>query len=161
MPRTATKKATAKPSNVFALKSDPIFAAISNHKLAYIEHDAAVGWRNVLEEELPSERRKSSVTAFERKIVKEDDPRWIAAERRVSKAGNAMDDAAVAILAIKPGTLAGVVALLKYVTSHIDGGSSWPDSFQSVAVRESLGHDWMYGLLKMLASALPKLAIKG
>lgn len=106
---------------------DPIFAAIAAHRIAYHEHYAAVTRQSLLEDILPDAVTKSFITAFDRKIVKTDDARWIASVKKVDKASDEMDAAAQVMVRLKPTTLAGVAALLRYAAEHVADGNCWPD----------------------------------
>jgi hypothetical protein len=66
-----------------ALNSDPIFAAIEDHKAACVAMNAEVSEHSRLESTLPRDKRRSSVDAWEEKIVATDDPRWIESARAV------------------------------------------------------------------------------
>ena len=115
-----------------ANESDPIFAAIEAHEAAVKAFAQAVRENCRLEESLPQECCQSSITAYERKIVETDDPRWIEAEEQVEETGDVMDDAAIKILNLEPATLQGAFAVLRYAVDHIDHHAGemmgWPDN---------------------------------
>ena len=68
------------------------------------------------------DKRCSSVMVWGEEIVATDDPRWIDCERAVKLAFNTQDDAAVELVGVRPRTLAGITALLRYaVEANIDG----------------------------------------
>lgn len=142
-------------NTVEAQEVDPIYAAITAHQIAYHEHCAAVTLQSLLEGALPEHDRKSFITAFDRKIFKTDDPRWIACVRKVDKASDVMDAAAQAMVNIKPTTLPGIVALLRYVAEHAEDGNVWPD----YAANESdeVERGWTTQLHLTLAEAVEKI----
>jgi hypothetical protein len=80
-----------------------------------------------LDEEVPKERRRSSITVWETRIVETDDPRWIAAERAVSECSENETAASIMLINVKPTTLTGAAALLEYVAQHERRGDAWPD----------------------------------
>jgi hypothetical protein len=100
--------------------SDPIFDAIATHKAAERAHSDAVLTQSRLEEKLPREKRRSHISAWEEEIVETDDPRWIAAVRATSEASDNLDDCAMALLDIRPTTLAGLGALFRHVSKEAD-----------------------------------------
>lgn len=120
LPVNVAHGAQALPGELPARPADPIFAAIDAHRSAVADFMAAVKAESRLEEALPRERRKSTITAYERTIVETDDPRWIESEIRIDQTGDAMEDAAIAILDIEPETLQGAAAALRYMVEHID-----------------------------------------
>ena len=52
------------PTNTSVPSIDPIFTAIERHRTAHADFVAAVGVKYGLEEEIPSDRRQSSVAAW-------------------------------------------------------------------------------------------------
>ena len=110
--------------------ADPIFSAIEAHKNALADFKAEVENHSVLENELRKERRESSITIWEERIIETDDPRWIAAERATFAKSDLVDEVAANLASVEPTTMAGVAALLKYFAAveAIDGGAMWPDS---------------------------------
>jgi hypothetical protein len=101
--------------------ADPIFAAIEAHRTALADHSAAVQIENDLEETLPHDKCCSKLTLWEEEIVETDDPRWPAAQRCRMDASNTMDDLAIDLLNIKPTTVAGIEALLRYFADQEEG----------------------------------------
>lgn len=134
-----------------ALQPDPVFAAIEAHKAAVAATSAAVGLHSALDEKLPIEKCRSSVTAWGEEIVATDDPRWIDAERGVMRCHHAESDAACALINNPPATMAGVLALLQYAIAADTDGEGWPqlesDDFKRT-------RSWQYFLIEMLADAL-------
>lgn len=123
---------------------DPILEAIETHKAANAKFLEWVRFHNKLESELPEEKRRSDINAWETKIVESDDGRWIEAERQVDLTGDAERNAAWALLEVTPTTRAGILALLVHADVHDVDGFSWPD-------------DWHRSLIEILAEELPKL----
>jgi hypothetical protein len=123
---------------------DPILEAIEASKAANAKWLAALDHHSELESELPLERRRSRVDAWEERIVKTDDPRWIEAEREVGRTSDAETDASWAILDVLPTTREGLVALIMYAVVHDPDGYTWPQ-------------EWHHGLLANLAEALQSI----
>jgi hypothetical protein len=136
-----------------ALGPDPIFAAIEAHKAACRAMNSEVSVHSELERSLPREKRKSSVDAFEEKIVTTDDPRWIENERAVMQSFDAETDAACVLVTVRPTTIAGVLALLQYANAADTDGEAWPRELQSDDGSKS--RSWHYFLIEALAEALP------
>jgi hypothetical protein len=95
-------------------ETDPMFAAIEDHRRAVATFGKAVDTETALEVSLPADRRRSRISAWEETIVEGDDPRWLASERVRRAASNAMDDSAIDLLNTEPSTVAGIAALLGY-----------------------------------------------
>jgi hypothetical protein len=108
------------PAEILADGPDPIFAAIEAHRTAVADHAAAVQIECDLDETLPEDKRRSVLTVWEEEIVETDDPRWPAAIHSRTDTSIAADDAAMALLEVKPTTVAGASALLKYVEVQDD-----------------------------------------
>jgi hypothetical protein len=119
-----------------------IYAAIAAHMAAEQAFGAAINLREQLEKELPEDRRRSTVDADEEKIIETDDPRWIAAERAEWVAQEKEAECALALLEVRPTTLAGVATLLRYA-DECDGGRDWPDRVASAAAEalETIGRE--------------------
>ena len=83
MKRTISRRSALKAGSAFAASAvlggataaarapddDPIFAVIEQHQAAVRGHAAAVNLNSDLHEELPTDRRQSSITFGEEKIV--------------------------------------------------------------------------------------------
>jgi hypothetical protein len=138
---------------------DPILAAIEAHKAAYAAFENAVRRHGRLEEELPRDRRRSSVDVWQERIVETDDPRWIASEREVMAEIDAEADAAAVLVTVRPTTRAGLFALLQHALMHDTDGTMWPQDLQSDdgASRRT----WQYFLIANLVEILPELVMGG
>jgi hypothetical protein len=130
---------------------DPIFEAIEGHRAAYVAFSAELDRQCALEKELPKERRKSSIDAWETKIVETDDPRWIDAEKAVRQASEAETDAAIKLVDVRPCTTAGILALLEYVLLCERRGDEWPNG---LADDDDKGRSWYYFMIENVAAAL-------
>jgi hypothetical protein len=135
--------------------TDPIFAAIENHKAAYNNVSAVVSEHSRLESSLPRAKRESSINAWEEKIVETDDPRWIESERAVMRSFDAETDAACVLVSICPTTIAGIIALLRYANEVDKDGEAWPREL--VSDDGSKTRSWHYFLIEVIAEALPGL----
>jgi hypothetical protein len=132
---------------------DPVHEAIAAHRAAERAHSDAVLAQSRLESELSREQRQSCVYAAEEEISETDDPRWIAGARAVAEASNRMDDCAIALLNVRPTTLAGMSALFRYVSDEADAGCL-PDGiegdrrdfehFEAALLSEAA--DWLGGM---------------
>jgi hypothetical protein len=109
---------------------DPILEAIEAHKGAYAAFVGALDVNCTLEKQLPRDRRRSSITVWETRIVETDDPRWIAAARAVSEGSDNETAAAMMLINVEPTTLTGAAAILEYVAQHERRGDAWPDELE-------------------------------
>ena len=149
---SAVLAATAAPALSGA--SDPIFAAIAVHKAAVRATRTIVDRYSGLEHELPIEKRRSRVTAWEDTIVDADDPRWIETEQAVFAAHVAETEAACALVNVMPSTMAGVMVLLKYAVSADPDGETWPDDlFEDETQKRS--RSWHQFMIANLVEILP------
>jgi hypothetical protein len=147
---------TAIASRPAIAASDPIFAAIDAHRATVAARNLSIDVHCELEGELPKDKRQSNIDAWEEKIVATDDPRWIDSERSVNRAWDAEEDAAVAILHVRPTTLAGVIALLEYANEADTDGETWPVDLDSED--GTINRNWHYFLIESLAETLSTLA---
>jgi hypothetical protein len=135
--------------------TDPIFAAIESHKAANRNVEAVVSEHSRLESTLPRDKCKSSINAWEEKIVETDDPRWIENERAVMRSFEAETDAACVLVSICPTTIAGVIALLRYANAADKDGEAWPRELMSDDGTKT--RSWHYFLVAVIAETLPGL----
>jgi hypothetical protein len=145
----------ATPAFPIPAGADPIFDAIENHRSAYRTLKAACSEQSRLESILPGEKRKTCFTAWEETIVETDDPRWIEAERALSRSSDAETDAACVLVSIRPTTMAGVIALLRYATEADTDGVYWPEQLQSED--GNFERSWHYFLVENLAETVSDL----
>ena len=134
---------------------DPILEAIEAHKAARAIWIANVYRHSDLENELPREKRRSSVDAWEKKIVETNDPRWIECERAVTETSDAEIDAACVLVSIIPTTQAGVVALLQYALHADTDGEGWPRDL--VSDDGTKARSWHNFLIENVTAALTDL----
>ena len=153
--------AAAVPATSAPAGGDPIFAAIERHKAAMVVYIATYRDGSDLEESLPRDRKRSrifgSMPSDDDVIVATDDPRWIASERAYFVASEAADELAMALLEIRPTSVAGAAALLRYATEYVDDGHLWPVCAEPAEPAK----DWSFLLQRMLAGALEKIAATG
>jgi hypothetical protein len=133
--------------------ADPIFATIDAHRKAVAEYRGCTDDHSRLEAELPEDRRQSSITAWEDKIVETDDPRWIAAERGAREMSGLQDDAAYRLLKVSPTTLKGATALLKYYAEADVDGYLFPEKADANEQRR-FGPSFAQGLASHVSNAL-------
>ena len=126
---------------------DPILAAIEAHKAAYADFERAVDALNALESEIMA---KGSRLSRER----DEDPRVAELEGTLSVSSDAETDAACVLVAVRPTTIAGLMALLKHALAHDKSGEAWPSDLQSDDGDERL-RPWHYFLVESVAEVLP------
>jgi hypothetical protein len=102
----------------FAKSTDPVFAAIEAHRLAWAQFEVTTRQQSVLEETVPPERRQTRL--HQSIIVDTDDPRWIVAERTSGAALERVGEAERALIGITPTSIPGVITLLGYVADHAE-----------------------------------------
>jgi hypothetical protein len=134
---------------------DPIFAAIGAHRAATAGVLAITEAHSALETELPTDKRRSIVTVCGEEIVATDDPRWIDCQRAVVLAWKVQDETAVALLNVRPTTLAGVTALLRYAVEADVDDQVWPAELLTDDGRQ---RSWHQFLAENVAAALPNCA---
>jgi hypothetical protein len=133
---------------------DPIFAAIGAHRAATAGVHAVINAHDVLETELPIDKRRSNVTVWGEEIVESDDSRWIDCQRAVRLAFKTQDEAAVSLLNVRPTTMAGVTALLRYAVEANVDDQVWPVEL----LTDDAGNQrsWHHFLIESVAAAMPK-----
>jgi hypothetical protein len=136
------------------MNQDPIFAAIGAHRAATAGVLVIIKVHDALETELPNDKRRSLVTVWDEEIAATDDPRWIDCQRALILAWEVQDEAAVALLNIRPTTLAGVTALLRYTVDANVDDQVWPSDL----LTDDAGNQrsWHHFLVESVAAALPK-----
>jgi hypothetical protein len=117
--------------------SDPIFLAIQAHRQAFAAHDVAV-------------RRRARMVA----TIDRDRPELVEADAAVETTQGAEDYAALALLGVRPTTIAGCVALLRYAHEFAMSGEAWPEH---VGIDD--GPAWSTVLFEHVAGALDALAV--
>ncbi|MDE5460201.1 hypothetical protein [Bradyrhizobium sp. CSS354] len=149
------------PAVAAVASPDPIYAAIEAHKTAKAALEAALHLYSALDRELPLEKCRSRVTAWEETIVETDDPRWIESERALDRCHDAETDAACALLSEGPTTMAGCIALLKYAVEADTDGMSWPEGlYRDVNdPGPTRTGSWHQLLVENLAEIMPELAL--
>jgi hypothetical protein len=108
------------------MQIDPIYAAIESHAAALRDQEVFLGAQEKLEFELPTELRQSNFTIWKTTIESGDDPRWIENQRSVSAAFEAGEEAALALVTVRPTTVAGLASLLRHVSGYEAEGNEWP-----------------------------------
>jgi len=135
---------------------DPILAAIEAYRRAATALNEVYRRHADLEESLPSEMTRTSISVWEEKIVETDAPEWIASERAVMAGHNAETDAALEICCIEPTTIAGVVAVLDFTIENPQRyGSQFPEFFDDDDIARSFEHF----IIQNCAAALAKLSV--
>lgn len=131
---------------------DPIFAAIEAHKAARATWISWVDRHMALEAELPKDKRRSTVNVWENEIVSSDDPRWIEAERELSRTSDAEEEAACDLVNVRPTTMAGLLALLNHALVYDTDGEGWPRDLCSDDGKRT--RSWQTFLLENITVAL-------
>ena len=154
----AALPALAVPAALAASPADPIFAAIESHRAARREVSNALRERWRLEDALPKDRRRSFVDMYRELIHPDDDPRWIAIERRAIAASKRRDGIACEILDTPITTLEGVQCLLRYAlqVDLEEDGIGWPEDITDDAIfPERLdGYSWHLFMLRQVTAAM-------
>jgi hypothetical protein len=105
--------------------TDRVFFVIDNHRQAFARWLASLAEIARLENELPKEARRWSVAYADDPLEPPadctDDPRWIAAEQATHATYDVESNARHDLAAVVPDTLAGAVALIRYVLAYYDG----------------------------------------
>lgn len=145
-------------SPVLAQSTDlePIFAAIDAHRTVTAAVLSALKTHGALERDLPRDKRKSVVDAFEETIVPTDDPRWINNQREIAAAWDAQEDAACVLVSIMPTTRAGLLALLQYAIVADDDGQMWPDLLNDGNRQRSWHQLLIANLVEILPGMIPQ-----
>jgi hypothetical protein len=154
---TSAVVVTANRSAIAQLQSgtDPILAAIKVHRLAAAAIKRALDTQTALERDLPRDKRRSSIDAWEETIVETDDPRWIDAERALHNAFDAETDAAIDLLNVHPTTMPGLIALLQYAVAADIDGVSFPSDLMADDGKRA--RSWQQLLLENIAELLPDM----
>jgi hypothetical protein len=108
-----------RPISTTSVAEDPIFAAIERHRVAEREYGDILTEQGKLEQELPKHLQQSDIDVSGEHIVETDDPRWIAIERASWEACNKTVECGRDLTEMRPTTLDGVKALLRYMTDFI------------------------------------------
>jgi hypothetical protein len=128
--------------------SDPIHDAIAIHRAAEAAFAAVLERESALCAEL---RRRRS------KLDYETDPRWIETEAERDAACDATFEAAWAILAVQPTTVAGVAAALRYAAENCEAGNAWPNDPPPNSRKPKATESWNSALHRHLADALAQI----
>jgi hypothetical protein len=137
---------------------DPIYAPIEKHKKAYAAFGDCLAERSRLEDLLPKAARQSAITAWENTIVETDDPRWIAAEQQVWELGEDEQIAALELLDVRPTSVNGVLALLRYAVAFEESGGEWPRGLVDDGAPETArGKDWLVFLARSVEGAIANI----
>jgi hypothetical protein len=121
--------------------TDPVFAAIEAHRAALLAFKEAVEHRSKIEDTLVG-------------LDCPDTPELIAARAREVMTCYGEDNAAWGVASIRPTTLAGVSALLRYASEVIISGDNWPSHGMDLPNRVSADVDWSTFLHMTLADAM-------
>jgi hypothetical protein len=111
--------AIAAPAALAVSAPDPMFAVIENHKAAH----SALSDANHRQCEIEN----ALYDAGKRVGDARKDPRWDELQQEIEARDAELTGADWALVSIQPRTLAGVVALLRYVHGHSKAGGIWTD----------------------------------
>lgn len=134
---------------------DPIYAAIERHRRAYQDWMDNLG-EDEIEAAVPRELRKSDLVGALHGDsdwqVAGDDPRWIAHIETACRVDTENADAAIELVSFDSISLAGAVALLKYVaTVEAKDPGAWPADLMTV---DNVRRSWHFFLIDSLSRAL-------
>jgi hypothetical protein len=167
---TATPVAMAKC--IVTEQPDPILAVLDQHRSAYIAWLRILKEEDMLEEELPKDKRRSKCICGEMELHETDDPRWIANLRNYEETWSRVEAAAVAMTNVVPTTMAGILSMLAYIDEFNRGhvrlscdrncGSEhyqWPeelvdDDVLTAHFRKPLTMPWPYWVMRNVQAAL-------
>jgi hypothetical protein len=128
----AALPALAVPALAMPVGTDPIFAAIDRHKIAYAEFVRVVRLEEKLQETIPAARRTRYHVQdrYNAAMIANEDPAWTKYQDAYFATCDAADNSAIDLLNIAPTSIAGVAALLDYVAAFEKNGE---ELFGSVA----------------------------
>jgi hypothetical protein len=140
---------------------DPILAAIAEHEASVIAFSVAVHHGSQMDELLPSHKTRTHCHASGAEFFSDDDPRWLAATKATHEASEAMDVAAMNVLAVEPTTLEGIAALLAY-SARDDIAEMVPCSLLDEDESEKrMGRDWTIYVLRNASEAIARIVAEG
>jgi hypothetical protein len=140
---------------------DPIFAAIEAHRASLARHEAAVLDHRRLMQTLSSERTR--IVPARDAVAGSEAPEWLASERLVKTTFDETQKCAVDILQRSPTTLAGAIALLRYMEELEAGECPMPKDLtddRKSSGNRTRGHaySWTFHAQRMIADALYAMA---
>src|SRR5258706_15907151 len=133
-------------------EADPIFAAIEAHHQGWKATNKIFDEQRRLEETLPKELRRTSLSRWEAKIVETDSPEWIANQRAICATMDAEAESELVLATIVPTTMAGVSALLALAISDRD--CLW----RELEDDDGIARPWEFFVMCNCAEALESLA---
>lgn len=145
--------------------ADPILAVIERHRAAFAATCALLQEQNRLENEIRRAARRSNWILDKIEIAETDDPRWIDFTRRDFASSCALDDAATAMIEVRPTTMAGVLALLAYIDDFNRGTRSehyiWPGELIDDKTMDGRGNPlempWAFWVMRNVQAALQSI----
>lgn len=145
-----------------AAVADPIFLAIDRVRTAEAGAETTCDEVAKLERLLPSKKRRSNNLGGGVNIDPNDDPRWVASVQRYRVVFDEVDAASLRLLDVRPTTVAGIIALLRYAHQYVTGGREWPQQIlEDGQTDEEFGLDFSVVLHKHVADALEVLVAAG
>jgi hypothetical protein len=140
---------------------DPIFAAIEAHKKAYAELSALLDRHSDLEERLAAEVEHLRHDPPERyrqlKALQAATPEWTASERELDIFHAAETEAVCGMIEVRPSTLAGAAALMRYVVEQERIGNEWPTGLEDAETGFD-NEDWVTFLHRNVAETIEAAA---
>ena len=144
---TTTAMAAIPMASVGATTCDRVFAAIEKHRQALAAFKLATHVQGALYC---------------------SDPKHDAAEKESNDASDVMDEVAIELLNTEPSSIAGVIALLRYIVDRIDEFDGCietsfpqclPDGVDPDKAKWNSGRSTEYFVMKTVAHALTRLAV--
>ncbi|MGY3445618.1 hypothetical protein [Bradyrhizobium sp. USDA 4473] len=135
------------------LGTEPIFGMIERHKRMAAALNLLGAEEDALCDSIRKDRRRSSIFGAELELCKTDDPRWISYQKRVIAEFSAVDELACEMLSTDLGSVAAVVALLRYGLEHVEAGNLWPDNLYDGDARRP----WLHFAVQNAMAALEDL----
>jgi hypothetical protein len=140
-------------------RPDPIFAAIAECRAAITKWAIASAAEARLETALINACRASVENPVH---VASQDQRYIAAKEETERCFDEADEAAMALLDVKPTTVAGAAALLRlgFEPNILQTWWQWPENVSEDSSKFD-GHDWFAVLSNHVAEALAEIEDAG
>jgi hypothetical protein len=150
----ASLPAISIPAVAAGAEPDPIYAAIAECRAAILAWSKASRADSKMETDLANEFSSTENPV----AAAADDPRYIMACEETERLYEIADDAAEALLDVKPTTVTGAVALLRlgFERDIVDTWWTWPENVTEHS-RKFDGHDWFAALSRYVAEALERM----
>jgi hypothetical protein len=141
--------------------ADPIFAVIDAHRKAYAALDSCLTRHGDIEQQLADAvdhlRHDRMERYRELKALQAATPEWVALEQEVEDLHRAEQDATIGLIEVRPATLAGAGALMRYVVEQERLGNEWPGGLEDTETGFD-NEDWATFLHRNIAEVIEAAA---